>query len=86
MGAGIAGEFGRAGCEVRLVDRDADALDRGMEMLRKAQESLVKAKFVTAENADMALERIRPVTTIEEAGPFTLAEDYHHRITHIGGI
>lgn len=67
MGAGIAGEFARAGCEVRLVDRDAGALDRGMEMLRKAQESLVKAEFVTVENADMALQHIRSVMTIEDA-------------------
>ena len=68
MGAGIAGEFARAGCEVRLVDRDEDALDRGMEMLRVAQESLVKAGFVTAESTDMARKRVSPVTMIEEAG------------------
>ncbi|MDP6108294.1 MAG: 3-hydroxyacyl-CoA dehydrogenase NAD-binding domain-containing protein, partial [Candidatus Brocadiia bacterium] len=34
MGAGIAGEFARAGCEVRLVDRSDDFLERGMARLR----------------------------------------------------
>jgi len=33
MGAGIAGEFARAGCDVRLVDLQPDLLERGMGMV-----------------------------------------------------
>jgi len=67
MGSGIAGEFARGGCEVRLADRNDEMLRHGMELLRLAQESLVKAECISSEKAALALERIKPVATIEEA-------------------
>ena len=45
MGAGIAGEFARAGCDVRLVDTSNELLNRGMSLLCLAQEALVDAKI-----------------------------------------
>ncbi len=67
MGAGIAGEFARAGCEVRLVDRSDDFLEHGMARLRGAQESLVEAGLLSARDASAALERIKPFTSLEDA-------------------
>ena len=67
MGAGIAVQFARAGCQVRMADKDEDALNRGMSLLRLAQQSLVNAEFLSAEDADASLARITPVLTIEEA-------------------
>ena len=54
MGAGIAGEFGRAGYDVRLVDRNEEMLSRGMRILRLAQDSLVKAQYISSEKAARA--------------------------------
>ena len=61
MGAGIAGEFARAGCEVRLVDVNQDILQRGIEMLCGAQKALIEADLLSAPEAEAALKRIRPL-------------------------
>jgi len=67
MGAGIAGEFARARCEVRLVDKSRDLLDRGMGALRTAQDALVEARLVGRRDAAAARKRIMPLTGLEEA-------------------
>jgi len=61
MGAGIAGLFARAGCQVWLVDRSDEILDRGMGMLRAAQDGLRAAKMLSARDAAAALRRVRPL-------------------------
>ena len=67
MGSGIAGEFARAGCEVRLIDESRRLLERGMRMLCMAQEALTAAKRITARKAAVALKRVKTVTALEEA-------------------
>jgi len=67
MGAGIAGEFARAGCDVRLVDLNDDVLRRGMKMLQAAQKALVEAKLLSKSRAAAALKRVRPLTDLEAA-------------------
>ena len=67
MGAGIAGEFAREGCNVRLVDLSEDLLERGIAMLRNAQKSLIEVQFLTAHQARAALGRIRSLTSLESS-------------------
>ena len=67
MGPGIAGEFARAGCEVRLVDLSADILQRAMKRLADAHEALIEAKLLSAPKAEAALRRIRPLASLETA-------------------
>ena len=67
MGAGIAGEFARAGSDVRLADTTDEVLQRGMGLLSAAQDALVAAKLVTRRNAGAALKRVRPCTSTEDA-------------------
>ena len=67
MGAGIAGIFARAGSEVRLVDLNDQALQRGMEQLRDAQKTLIAANLLSSQEAEAALGRITPLTDLETA-------------------
>jgi len=67
MGAGIAGEFARAGCDVRLVDTRGKLLNRGMSLLRLAQKTLVDAKLLSKRKADGALKRVSPHSCMAEA-------------------
>jgi len=67
MGAGIAGEFARAGCDVRLVDLRDDLLQSGIKMLRNAQRTLIEAKLLPTCRAEDALERILLCTSLEIA-------------------
>ena len=67
MGAGIAGEFARAGCDVRLVDRSSELLNSGMAFLRLAQNALTDAGQITEEAGDAALARVRLLCSMEEA-------------------
>jgi 3-hydroxybutyryl-CoA dehydrogenase len=67
MGAGIAGLFARAGCDVRLVDRDQPLLAEGMTRLRETQQGLRRAGLLSAPAAAAALRRVRPTTSLEQA-------------------
>ena len=67
MGAGIAGIFARAGCEVRLVDLDDQVLQRGMEQLSNTQRALITANLLSTEEAEAAFKRIIPLTDLETA-------------------
>ena len=67
MGAGIAGVFARAGCAVRLVDMSDALLDRGMTILRAAQQGLVKAKQITRRDAAASLKRVTLLTDLAKA-------------------
>lgn len=67
MGAGIAGLFARAGCTVLLVDQEPDLLQRGIDLLRAAQDGLRTAGVLSARTAAAALRRVEPLTSVEEA-------------------
>lgn len=67
MGPGIAGEFARAGCDVRLVDLSPHILQQGMERLAAAQEVLIEAELLSRQKAEAALKSIRPLTSLETA-------------------
>ena len=67
MGSGIAGEFARAGCTVKLVDLDAGLLERGMESIRGAQAVLVEAGSVAQDLATQSLGRIETTSELDVA-------------------
>jgi len=67
MGAGIAGEFARAGCAVRLMDVKDKFIERGMELVDAAQEALVGARLLTAHKAKAARKRITATTSLGAA-------------------
>ena len=67
MGPGIAGNFARAGCTVRLVDLTNELLQRGMHRLWDAQEVLVAADLLSGQESADALGRIHPLTDLERA-------------------
>ena len=67
MGAGIAGEFARAGCAVRLLDLDGPRLEHGLRLLDRAQEALVGAGVLTRRNARAAARRVTPTPSLETA-------------------
>ena len=67
MGAGIAGEFARAGCRVRLMDRNEQLLDRGLRRLDAAQQVLVDAGRISERQAAAARQRVAVTTSLETA-------------------
>ncbi len=67
MGAGIAGEFARAGCDVSLMDMDEKLLERGENKLRDAQEVLINAGLLSSGKAAASLKRIRYLTSLKAA-------------------
>ena len=67
MGAGIAGEFARAGCGVRLMDIDEALLEHGMASVAAAQDVLVGAKRLSKRNDSAALKRITPTVDLAAA-------------------
>ena len=67
MGAGIAGEFARLGCTVRLMDVDRERLRRGLKLSREAARALVQAGLITAAQSNAALRRIPPTTGLDAA-------------------
>ena len=58
MGGGIAHVFAQAGYEVRLSDVDQNALDKGLDVIRKNMERLVSRNKITSVEKDVALTRI----------------------------
>ena len=67
MGAGIAGIFARAGCDVSLVELSTELLQRGMKMLDAAQAALIEAGLLSREAAAAAVERISVGTSLDTA-------------------
>ena len=67
MGAGIAGEFARLGCTVRLMDVNSDLVRRGLQHARHAARALVHAGRLTASRSRAALDRIHPTTALDAA-------------------
>jgi 3-hydroxybutyryl-CoA dehydrogenase len=67
MGAGIAGEFGHAGCDVRLVDKDDRLLGRAMDLMQAAQKSLTREGLLSRRKAAAALKNVRRFTSLSAA-------------------
>ncbi len=67
MGAGIAGEFARAGCQVMLADTSDTRLEQGRARLTAAQNSLVEADLLTDAEANAAVDRVRTTLSLEIA-------------------
>ena len=67
MGAGVAGLFAWAGCDVHLVDQDAKLLDRGLVMLRRVHEALRTVKVLSARDAATAMRHVKPCLHLKDA-------------------
>jgi 3-hydroxybutyryl-CoA dehydrogenase len=59
MGHGIAQVAAQAGCQVRLVDIAAEALERGLKQVEASLEKLVAKERITTEDAAAARGRIQ---------------------------
>src|SRR5262249_17368956 len=62
MGAGIAYVNANAGYDVRLKDKDAPALGRGLKLAREDFDDRVKKKALTSIDRDKRFARITPTT------------------------
>ena len=66
MGGGIAMNFLSAGIPVTLLEREQDALDRGVSIIRKNYErSAARGKF-TAEQVEQCMGRLTPTLEMED--------------------
>ncbi|MFV0359296.1 3-hydroxybutyryl-CoA dehydrogenase [Tropicimonas sp.] len=72
MGNGIAHVFSLAGYEVRLNDISQEALDRGLETIRKNMDRQVAREKITAGERDAALGRIHVTQKLTDLGPTDL--------------
>lgn len=68
MGGGIAMNFLSAGIPVTLVERDGEALERGVTMIRRNYERGLASGRVTQRDIDAAMERLHATTRIEDIG------------------
>ena len=59
MGSGIAQKFAMEGTTVDLVDLDRKILERSLDRVRENLKTLVEAQYLSAEQADRVLPRIR---------------------------
>ena len=66
MGGGIAMNFLTAGIAVTLVERDREALDRGVAMIRRNYERGLSSGRVTQDAINTAMALLRPTTRIED--------------------
>lgn len=67
MGAGIAGECARAGYTVSLLDRDLTIVQKGLDVMHKAQQALVQANRLTVDQANNASASITATTDLKTA-------------------
>jgi len=73
MGNGIAQVFATCGHDVTMVDVSAAALEKGLNAVRGSLARVVKKGSLTQEVADQVVARIRPATTVADAGAADLA-------------
>jgi 3-hydroxybutyryl-CoA dehydrogenase len=66
MGHGIAQVAAQAGCQVRLVDIAAEALERGLKQVEASLEKLVAKERITTEDAAAARGRIQAGTDLSQ--------------------
>ena len=67
MGAGIAGLFAHAGCNVSLVDLSEGLLQRGWRLLEMGQAALLDAGLREEGDAEADQKRITTTTRLDEA-------------------
>jgi 3-hydroxybutyryl-CoA dehydrogenase len=72
MGNGIAQVFAAHGADVRLVDVNEDALNRGVATIEKSLGRFVKKEKLTADEAAAILARVSPSTRLEDVGDVPL--------------
>jgi 3-hydroxybutyryl-CoA dehydrogenase len=65
MGSGIAQVFAQSGCDVRIVDAAAGAIDRARSTIEKSLAKLVEKGRLTAEHRDQALGRVSAGTSVD---------------------
>src|SRR5688500_12661596 len=65
MGSGIAQVFAQSGCDVRIVDAAAGAIDRARSTIDKSLAKLVEKGRLTAEQRDQALGRLSAGTSVD---------------------
>lgn len=73
MGGGIAMSFANAGIPVKLLDVNAEALDRGMAAIRKTYETSLGRGSITQAQMDERLSRIAPIGGYDDLGDVDLA-------------
>ncbi len=73
MGGGIAMSFADHGYPVRVLEATQEALDRGMDRIRKNYETSVKRGSLAADEMERRFARIRPVTSYDEIGDADVA-------------
>jgi 3-hydroxybutyryl-CoA dehydrogenase len=67
MGAGIAGLFAHAGCNVSLVDLNEELLERGRKLLQMGQDALLEAGLRKTGDAEDDRRRVTTTLNLEEA-------------------
>ena len=67
MGSGIAQKFAMHGMRVDLIDLTGDVLDGSLNRIRENLMVLVEAEYLSVEEADRVLPRIRPVSDLRVA-------------------
>ncbi|GMU92710.1 MAG: crotonase [Candidatus Hydrogenedentota bacterium] len=68
MGGGIAMNFANAGIPVCLMDATKEALDRGLDTIRRNYAATVSKGRLTQESMNKRMGLIRPVLTFDEIG------------------
>ncbi|MGI9643677.1 MAG: 3-hydroxyacyl-CoA dehydrogenase NAD-binding domain-containing protein [Ilumatobacteraceae bacterium] len=68
MGGGISMNFANAGIPVTMVERNQDALDRGLAVIRKNYERTASRGGITAEDVETRMALITPSLTIDDFG------------------
>lgn len=73
MGGGIAMSFANAGIPVKLLDVNAEALERGMAAIRKTYETSLGRGSITQAQMDDRLSRIAPIGGYDDLGDVDMA-------------
>lgn len=73
MGGGIAMSFANAGVAVKLLDVNAEALERGMATVRKTYETSLARGSITQAQMDERLGRIQPIGGYDDLGDVDMA-------------
>ena len=66
MGAGIAEAFAENGYDVIWYNRSESGMERGINLVRLNQDTLVKNGVLTIDNARSAMEKIKPTFKLED--------------------
>jgi 3-hydroxyacyl-CoA dehydrogenase len=73
MGGGIAMSFANAGIAVKLLDVNAEALERGMGAIKKTYETSLGRGSITQAQMDERFARIQPISGYDDLGDIDLA-------------